>query len=191
MDLCSAYRYLHEELHLLHGYLTLQTVLIRNTKLVVSEFSQAEYLQKGKKVTSLKGKRYYMSPQMLNCEKYGLESDIWALGIMFIELLFHKPILSLLNFLPAHHPQFPDIIINQISNVTIRRILKDMLTREPNRINIKEVQERFMGAFAADPLKLKEHNQYIELRNFSTHSCLVKDLTTGNVFTLKKYILPK
>ena len=73
LDLCAAYRYLHEELNLLHGYLTPQTVLIRNSKLVVGEFSHAEYLGKGDgKTNSLKGKKLYMSPQMINFQKYGL-----------------------------------------------------------------------------------------------------------------------
>jgi hypothetical protein len=40
-------------------------------------------------------------------------------------------------------------------------------------------------------LNLKVHNQYIEIRNFSTHNFLVKNFENENILSLKKYTLPK
>ena len=96
-----------------------------------------------------------------------------------------------MKIIPGNHPEFPNIIINKLNNGKIRGILQDMLRKDPKRIPIKEAQERFVSTFVEDPLELKMHNQYIEVRNFSSHSCLVKDSQSGEVLTLKRYTLPK
>jgi serine/threonine protein kinase len=53
------------------------------------------------------GKKYCMSPEMLNSEAYNFKSDIWALGILFVELLTGKQFKEVENKIPGLLADFP------------------------------------------------------------------------------------
>jgi eukaryotic-like serine/threonine-protein kinase len=58
--------------------------------------------------TTLVGTQSYMAPEMLE-EGYGIEIDLWALGVIFLELLIGKRLWVILKGekIPAKSESFP------------------------------------------------------------------------------------
>lgn len=48
-------------------------------------------------LTSFRGTPYYMAPEMLQKKKYSQASDVWALGLVFLELTLKKRIHHILK----------------------------------------------------------------------------------------------
>jgi NIMA (never in mitosis gene a)-related kinase 2 len=48
-------------------------------------------------LTSFRGTPYYMAPEMLQNKKYSQASDVWALGLVFLELTLKKRIHHILK----------------------------------------------------------------------------------------------
>jgi serine/threonine protein kinase len=63
------------------------------------------------------GAQNYIAPEVFNQRKYCDNSDIWALGMIFLELLAGKRIHNLIESMipPALQPDFPsESLLNHI-----------------------------------------------------------------------------
>jgi serine/threonine protein kinase len=50
-------------------------------------------------LASLVGTPLYMSPEILNNQKYSSKTDVWSLGFIFYEVLFGKSNINLYIFI--------------------------------------------------------------------------------------------
>ena len=82
----------------------------------------------------------YMAFQMLEGD-YSIEVDIWALGIIYIEMLLGKRIYQLIKGeeIPAKRATFPsEDLLKQIADDKMRKMVREMLKKNPKeRITIK------------------------------------------------------
>jgi serine/threonine protein kinase len=114
-DLAEGLRYLHEEARVLHRNIRGQSVLMRGCRYLISDFSEAEVLAAGARIRGLAGKKYCMSPEMLAEQPYDFPSDIWALGILFAELMVGIPFRTMENKIAALLSDFPESFLPRIS----------------------------------------------------------------------------
>ena len=82
----------------------------------------------------------YMAFQMLEGD-YSIEVDIWALGIIYIEMLLGKRIYQLIKGeeIPAKRATFPsEDLLKQIADDKMRKMVREMLKKNPKeRITIE------------------------------------------------------
>lgn len=100
------------------------------TSQVEQEVPQAN-LEESDKV----GTPYYMAPEIWKYQKYGKESDIWALGVILYEICC------------LQYP-FPANELDELE----KKVLNDKIQRVPNGVN-KDFVELFMKMLKKDPSK--------------------------------------
>ena len=81
------------------------------------------------------GTPYYMAPEIWKHQKYGKESDIWALGVILYEICC------------LQYP-FPANELDELE----KKVLNDKIQRVPNGVN-KEFVEMFTKMLKKDPTK--------------------------------------
>ena len=96
--------------------------------------------------TSVVGTENYMAPELLEGD-YGYGIDIWALGIIYLELLLEERVNALTKTYkpPASDPLFPSSeLLSRIEDEKYRELVSLMLVRNPKkRIDIEEVCKYF------------------------------------------------
>ena len=88
---------------ILNGYIKMQScgiihrdlkpanIFLKNRSIKIADFGFAMKLSDSKKYSSYNvGSPVYMPPEALNENKYSFKSDIWALGVIFYEMLTGK-----------------------------------------------------------------------------------------------------
>lgn len=123
--------YLKENL-IIHRDIKIENLLIdANKQIKICDFGLAEKLEnKNELVYYICGTPNYISPEMLDCEGYSFEIDIWALGIVFYKLLTGKiPFKSLTKAelykkIREKEPLYPNFI-----DLNIKHILEGMLNK--------------------------------------------------------------
>ena len=89
------------------------------------------------------GTPWYMAFEQLEAKKYGYEADIWALGIIFLEILLEKRIYNLLEGMqqPCNRSDFPSpAIMGALPSDKARNMLAAMLKKNPDdRPGIKDI----------------------------------------------------
>ena len=81
------------------------------------------------------GTPYYMAPEIWKYQKYGKESDIWALGVILYEICCLK------------YP-FPANELDELE----KKVINDKIQRVPNGVN-KDFAELFTKMLKKDPTK--------------------------------------
>lgn len=96
-----------------------------------------------KKNHTIVGTPLYMSPEILNEEKYSAKCDVWSTGILFYELLFKKvPWIGISKSDLLGNIKTQDLEIPSKINETTEDLLRKMLTfKDEERISWKEVYE--------------------------------------------------
>ncbi|EAS03898.3 Serine/Threonine kinase domain protein (macronuclear) [Tetrahymena thermophila SB210] len=90
-QLATALSYLRER-KVLHRDIKLENILIDyNGDVKLGDFgcSVIDFYQKGR--STFCGTVDYLSPEILSIKQQGVEADVWALGVVFYELLYQAP----------------------------------------------------------------------------------------------------
>ncbi|ORX66615.1 Pkinase-domain-containing protein, partial [Linderina pennispora] len=87
-QVCRGIAYLHGR-QILHRDLKLANILLTETLDVrIGDFGLATWLRNDRtETTTMCGTPSYISPEILARQPYGVESDVWALGCLFVTLL--------------------------------------------------------------------------------------------------------
>jgi len=91
-QICLALRHCHEK-RILHRDLKAKNVFLTSKNFVkLGDFGIARVLANTvDKAKTVVGTPYYLSPEIIQNKSYGLESDIWSLGVLLYEMCALKP----------------------------------------------------------------------------------------------------
>lgn len=89
LPLLEAVCYLHE-LGIIHRDIKLENILYDNGVIKLSDFGLSKLLIPGEKIDVACGTLDYASPELLLGDGYGVETDIWSIGIIMHILLYGK-----------------------------------------------------------------------------------------------------
>jgi serine/threonine protein kinase len=96
--------------------------------------------------SSVIGTLSYMAPEVFQGD-YGIEVDIWALGIIYLELLLGERMEQIMGnkLSPAKVAEFPsEGLLERIEDEKYREMLSKMFVRNPKeRLDIDEVCSYF------------------------------------------------
>lgn len=77
--------------NIIHRDLKPANIFLRNKEIKIADFGFAVKNSDSKKFSSYNvGSPIYMPPEALNDNKYSFKSDIWALGVIFYEMIAGK-----------------------------------------------------------------------------------------------------
>lgn len=74
---------------LIHRDLKPENILIKDNVFIIADFGFSAKTE-GKMMTIQCGTPLYMSPQILQSQPYSMKNDIWAIGMIYYEMLFGK-----------------------------------------------------------------------------------------------------
>jgi len=135
----------------MHRDLKPANVLLHNGTAKLADFGFAKLLEfpatdYNSHMVSIVGTPLYMSPQLLEKQKYSTKSDIWSIGILFYEMLYGKvpwagrdPATYLTNI--KTQPLTLDRSINDISLEAEDFLLRCLKVQEADRIGWNELFE--------------------------------------------------
>lgn len=135
MEIIEALFYLHVDKQIVHRDLKPENILLKNYKIKLSDLGSAKLMTPNRSYGGFVATPEYLPPEVLNQKKRPYEnSDIWASGIIFHEMLTN-----------GKHPFDPENYKNR--NNIIENILKG------NRVFDKSIQNK-------DYLKILESTQF-------------------------------
>ena len=135
-QVCLAIKHIHDR-KILHRDIKSQNIfLMKNGQVKLGDFGIAKCLdQTIDKAKTYVGTPYYLSPEIINSQPYGFQSDIWSLGVLLYEMCALK-----MPFDASNLPQLYIKIINcnyqplnSMYSDELKNLVKDML----NEISIK------------------------------------------------------
>jgi len=91
-QLLEALRFLHQDAHVCHRDLKPSNVLLRSDgRVLVQDFGNSRQLSHTfHSMRTYIGSQVYMSPERINGMQYNCKSDIWATGLILMELLLGR-----------------------------------------------------------------------------------------------------
>jgi NIMA (never in mitosis gene a)-related kinase 1/4/5 len=91
-QICLAIKHVHDR-KILHRDLKAQNIFVmKNGLLKLGDFGIARVLNKTSDMAStVVGTPYYLSPEIVQSNKYGFATDIWSLGVVLYELCALRP----------------------------------------------------------------------------------------------------
>ncbi len=134
-----ALRHCHER-RILHRDLKAQNVFLTSKNVVkLGDFGIARVLAGTMdKAKTIVGTPYYLSPEIIQNRPYGLESDIWSLGVMLYEMCALKPPFDAnslsglaLKIVHGTYPQIPAHYSRELKTLVAQLLSSDPIKR-PN-----------------------------------------------------------
>ena len=132
-QVCLAIKHIHDR-KILHRDIKSQNIfLMKNGQVKLGDFGIAKCLdQTIDKAKTYVGTPYYLSPEIINSQPYGFQSDIWSLGVLLYEMCALK-----MPFDASNLPQLYIKIINcnyqplnDIYSNELKKLVKDMLNEQ-------------------------------------------------------------
>lgn len=90
--MCLAVKHVHDR-KILHRDIKAQNVfMVKNGLLKLGDFGIARVLnQTSEMAATVVGTPYYLSPEIVQSNKYGFPTDIWSLGVLLYEICALRP----------------------------------------------------------------------------------------------------
>ena len=136
---------------IIHRDLKPANILIRNHSpldLIMTDFGISSVLddEMSKKMTSKSGTRIYFAPESFS-GVIGKEVDLWAFGIILLELITGENIFDGINEgLIAYEIHTKGVAVPESIDPNLANLLKGLLTRDPKkRWSVKEVEQWLKG----------------------------------------------
>jgi hypothetical protein len=168
VQIVSALAYMHS-LSVLHRDLKTGNIFLTARNLVkVGDFGISKVLEgegTARLAKTAVGTPYYLAPELVNGEHYGLQVDVWALGVVLYELMTLRrpfeadnlPALALRILKVQYPPPAPSLPYS----AELRALLASLLQRDPAR-------RPTLAQLAAAPLLRRQHAKlHAELRTLS------------------------
>lgn len=98
---------------------------------MISDYGLSKIL-KGKAVTYA-GTPFYMPPEVAQRDSYDFGTDIWALGIVFLQMVNDKRIWDLCpgGALPCNRDDFPQSFVEKLPTKACKKLIGSMLDKNP------------------------------------------------------------
>jgi serine/threonine protein kinase len=113
LEISKGVLYLHSS-KVVHRDIKAENVLLMRNKIKITDFGLSKVMISNKSnrsnnMTKGIGTYSYMSPEMLDKQDYSYEVDIWAMGILFIEMVVGERISAIeQDQFPQKKPDFPN-----------------------------------------------------------------------------------
>lgn len=174
-------KFLHEEKKIIHRDIKAGNILLTSAGVAkLSDFGTSRYFKEGNEAAramSFVGSPYWMSPELVRRDAYGLNTDIWSLGITAIELLegeppyMHMPrhlLFGRIKTHPALGPSEPEEF-SAATNDFISRMLVVDRTLRPSAEEIR--RDSFISDYVDDLLHLDSKGYF----SFGNSEILAQD----------------
>jgi serine/threonine protein kinase len=113
--------------NVIHRDLKPANILLKDNQCKISDFGFARSMEEGEEMLrSIVGTPLYMSPQLLQKEKYSNKSDLWSIGLIFYEMLHGRTPwqanneLQLINAIHTHKITYSKLISELAKNFIAR-----------------------------------------------------------------------
>ena len=149
-QILSAFQELFKQ-QIVHRDLKPANILLHDGKIKIADFGFAKHIDgqmndysNNNQMNSIVGSPLYMSPQILEKQKYTTKSDIWSIGIIFYEMLYGqvpwkgKDPLNYLKSIKAN-PLSIDRTVNNISKEAENFLMRCLTINEEERIGWDEL----------------------------------------------------
>lgn len=165
-QLIIAVEYLHSECNIAHRDLKLENIMLDNyghIRLFDFGFSSPKLL-----MSTICGSIPYCAPEVLECQEYTKEADIWSMGVILYCLIsdhlpfYHQNIFKLANIICTHEPSYPSVFDPMSRDLISRLLIKD----PTQRITINEMKSHAFISHASifqidykqifSPIKIEE-----------------------------------
>lgn len=98
LQLASGIKELHKK-GIVHRDLKPANILIdKEYNIKIADFGVSKYLDKQSHAVTMIGTPLYMSPEIINGEKYNFSTDYWSLGCILYELIYLKRLFNANNY---------------------------------------------------------------------------------------------
>ncbi|KRX02465.1 Protein kinase-like domain [Pseudocohnilembus persalinus] len=87
-QICLALNYLHEN-NIIHRDIKPENIMVQNNMLKLSDFGWSIYTEQSR--NTFCGTLDYISPEIVNGQKYDSSIDLWSVGVLTYELITGKP----------------------------------------------------------------------------------------------------
>lgn len=74
----------------MHRDFKLANVLLHQGNCKIADLGFAKQMEKKKTTGTILGTSLTMAPELLRELKYGMEADIWSIGVVYYQLLYNK-----------------------------------------------------------------------------------------------------
>jgi serine/threonine-protein kinase len=145
LQVCQALRVTHRKLNLVHRDIKPDNILIRkeDNLVKVGDFGIARILATAQRTSSVAGTVPYMAPEVLECDGYDLQVDVYSVGVVFYEALTgrlpYNPLTDSGSVKP-HAPYIAEICAGQA--VAPHALPGSMVERELSEIVMRAMARR-------------------------------------------------
>lgn len=138
-QICLAVKHVHDR-KILHRDIKAQNVfMMKSGMLKLGDFGIARVLSTTSEMAAtVVGTPYYLSPEIVQSNKYGFSTDIWSLGVLLYEMCALRPPFNgqnlhmlAMQIVSGLYPQLPECFSPDMKNLVKRMLMVDD-TKRPN-----------------------------------------------------------
>lgn len=162
-QLLSACFYLHSH-KILHRNIKPGNIYLKNGNIKLGDFGISRILEEMDDASTFIGTPYYMSPEVVQNQKYNTKSDVWAIGCVLYELAsFHRPFIG-----DGIFDIFSSIVrdeapsIQNLYSKDLNKLLKKILIKDPrDRPSSRDLlDEEFISRYVKEIIQKSVQNSH-------------------------------